>query len=222
MVENSVADTYIMLFGLRILEPMTALTDIFVAVVCFYCYFKTNTSNDLHNMLLFFKNFFLFMGISTAYGGIIGHALQHYVVFEWKMVGWIVSMISIMFLERAAIMHAKPLLWPMAGKIYAIANIIEIVSMTIVVLITRKFLYVEAHAAYGLLIVVLSMELFIYIKTKAKVSLYILIAIFSAVLSVIAHLGKIAPHKWFNHLDVSHMFMALSMWLVYLGVKELK
>jgi hypothetical protein len=43
-----------------------------------------------------------------------------------------------------------------------------------------------------------------------------------AVIAVLCHVFKIAFSVWFNHADLSHIFMALSMYMMYRGVAQFK
>jgi hypothetical protein len=214
--------TKIDLFGFQIMEPVTAATDLLVAVVCLYAFVKISRSGNSLPSVQLLKYYFLTLAISTTYGGIIGHALQNILSFGWKVPGWLISMISIALIERAAILHAQPILRSGLGKFFAVLNIIELITLISVVLITLNFFFVEAHAAYGLLVIVSSFELFIYIKTKNEGSRLLLIAVAISALAATVHLTKFTVHVWFNHLDLSHVFMAGAAYVFYLGAVKIK
>jgi hypothetical protein len=180
-----------------------------------------NADNRLPSVLLL-KYYFLTLAISTAYGGIIGHALQHVLSFGWKVPGWLISMLSIALIERAAILHAQPILKPRLGKFFAILNVIELITLVTIVLLTLNFFFVEAHAAYGLLAIVSSFELFIYVRTKNEGSRLLLIAVGISALAATVHLTKFTVHIWFNHLDLSHVLMAIAGYVFYLGAIRIK
>lgn len=214
--------TTVDLFGFQIMEPVTAATDLLVSGVCLYAFLKIRKgTNNLPSVNLL-KYYFLTLAVATAYGGIIGHALQHVLSFGWKVPGWLISMLSIALIERAAILHAKPILRPGIGKFFAILNIIELSVLVSVVLLTLNFFFVEAHAFYGLLIVVSSFELFIYIKTKDEGSKLLLAAVFISALAATVHLTQFSIHIWFNHLDLSHVLMAMAAYVFYLGATKIK
>lgn len=214
--------TTIDVFGFQLMEPMTAATDLLVSAVCLYAFFKIRDSKNKLPSVLLLKYYFLTLAISTAYGGIIGHALQHVLSFGWKVPGWFISMISIALIERASILHAQPILRPGLGRFFAILNIIELITLISVVSITLDFFFVEAHAAYGLLLIVSSFELFIYLKTKNEGSRLLLIAVAISALAATVHLTKFTIHIWFNHLDLSHVLMAVAAYVFYLGAVKIK
>src|ERR1039458_2527470 len=96
---------------IKIMEPVTVLTDLIVAVVCFYAWNRLKRKNNSGNIVFtLYRYFFLGMGLSTTLGGLIGHAFIQYLSFPWKLPGWILSMVSVALAERASIMHARPLL----------------------------------------------------------------------------------------------------------------
>lgn len=203
--------------GILISEPVTALTDIVLSFVCLYCFLRLRkTRSDIPTVKLF-SYYFLTLSIATAYGGIVGHAFIHLLSYEWKMPAWFISMISVALFERAAIIHAYPLLRKNTGRFFAILNIVELLTLLTIVSFTRNFFYVELHAAYGLLVIVFSFELYVYRKTGEKGSRIVLYAIGVSALAALVHLTRIAPHIWFNHLDLSHVLMTVAAGLYYIG-----
>lgn len=214
--------TSVTLFDFQIMEPVTAVTDLLVSAVCLYAFLKIKGANNRMPSVLLLKYYFLTLALSTAYGGIIGHALQHVLSFGWKVPGWLISMASIAMIERAAILHAKPILKSGIGKFFAILNIIELLSLMTIVLFTLNFFFVEAHAAYGLLVIVASFELFIFIRTKNEGSRLLLIAVAISAMAATVHLAKLSIHVWFNHLDLSHVLMAVAAYVFYLGAIKIR
>jgi len=215
-----IQDTSISFGGITLHEPVTVLTDLLVTAVCWYAFWKLKGQNPgrLNNL---FRAYFFTMGLATAYGGIIGHGFIIQLGFVWKVPGWVISMFSVALLERAAIFHAQPLLKPKVGKFFAILNLVELFSLILVALLTLNFFFVEAHAAYGLLVVVFSFEWYIYRKTKQAGSKIMLIAVSIAALAALVHLTELAPHRWFNHLDLSHVIMAIGAWYFFLAAQKI-
>lgn len=211
--------TSIDLFGLLIQEPVTALTDLLVTGVCLYAFLKLKTSNASVRLL---RYYFFTMAIATAYGGIVGHAFMHYLEFGWKVPGWLMSMISVALLERSAITHAKPLLTEKQGNFFTWLNSIELVVLTIIVLVTLNFKFVEAHAAYGLLVIVFSFEAYIFKMNRAESSVLFLVATGIAALAATVHLSQFSIHTWFNHLDLSHVLMAGSAYVFFLAGRKIE
>ncbi|MBI2270378.1 MAG: hypothetical protein HYU69_08485 [Bacteroidetes bacterium] len=211
--------TSITIGEITVMEPVTTITDLIVSAVCFYAFGKLGKSeNSRHISIKLYQYFFLTMGLATAFGGLIGHAFLHYLGFEWKLPGWIISMLSVALAERGAIIHARPLLKKRIGDFFVVINIVELLAFIFLAMYALKFIYVEIHAVYGLLVILFSFELFVYKKTEDKGSRIALWSVFFAFLAAFTHLIKISIHKWFNYLDLSHVFMAVSSYILYRGV----
>jgi hypothetical protein len=211
----------IYILGLEVQEPVTSLTDLFVAAVCYFAFYKLNNSPHTERSLVYFKYFFLAMGISTTLGGLIGHAFLNYFGFAWKIPGWITGMCSVALMERSAIMQARHLMKPVIGKTFALINIIELSVFMFIAFYTLNFSFVEIHAAYGLIIVFL-FELFIYFRKRNPGSKIILYGVGISACAAIIHLTKFSLHTWFNYFDLSHVFMAISAFVFYKGVIQIE
>lgn len=215
--------TEINIGGIAVMEPVTALTDLIVSAVCFIAFYKLKQSvMRSHIVLKLYRYFFLSMGLATLLGGLIGHAFLHYLSFEWKLPGWVISMLSVALAERAAIMHARPLMQKQLGVFFAWTNVIELITFILLAMFTLHFIYVEIHAVYGLLIVMASFELFVYWKKKDTGSRLVLWSVLFAFAAAVVHLLKFSLHTWFNYLDLSHVFMAISSYVLYRGVMQMK
>lgn len=215
--------TSINILGVTILEPVASLTDLLAAGVCLYAFFNLRHHHNKRAVYIsLYRYYFLFMAFATLYGGIIGHAFLYMFSFEWKVAGWILSMIAVGLIERASIMHAKALLKKNVGRFFAWLNLVEFTALLIISIYTLKFIFVEAHGAYGFLIVLLSFELLVYIKTKDKGSRKVLLAVSFAFLAAASHIGKITIHKWFNHIDLAHLFMIIGSLILLKAVNQME
>ncbi len=217
-------------FGLRIDEPVTVLTDLIVAAVCFYAYYKLGRFDKQTSVNRFLRYYFLTMGIATTLGGIIGHGFLYafdlwfpfdYAVSPWKLPGWLVSMFSITLVERASIEYTRPIVHPRTGKILAWINIIELIVFIFIVFFSLNFWFVQVHAAYGLLFVVSSLNIYVYYKRRTLSSKIFLGAVGFAAIGALVYLNQWSIDQWFNYFDISHMFMAASAYTFYRGSKQL-
>lgn len=211
----------ISILGLRVDEPIVTITDLLVSVLCFIYAAKIHRWGNKEKIFLYFKLYFLVMGIATALGGLVGHAFLYAFSFYWKLPGWITSMISIMFVERAAIQHTKIWLKESLIKVLLVVNILEFLTFLILTIVTLNFFFVEFHSGYGLMFVVLSLEGFLYFKTKNQASKYILIGVGFAAIAALFFMNKISLHQWFNYLSISHVLMAVSATFFFLGTKKI-
>jgi hypothetical protein len=208
--------------GLRIDEPITTLTDFLVSVVCLYAFVKLRNHPVKTRTLFFLRYYFLLMCLATFFGGLIGHAFLYALGFAWKLPGWLISMVSVAFIERSAIEYARLHIKTFAGNFFSVLNIIELVTIITITMSTLNFKWVEFHAGYGLLGVVLPFHVYMFLKTKDKGSVLMVIAVIVASLAALIFMTKFTIHTWFNHLDFSHVVMAIGAYVFYKAALRLQ
>lgn len=209
------------LFGLVIHTPVTALTDVIVAIICFVAYVKLRNlpaQGEVHRL---FTYYFLSMSLATFLGGVLGHALMHYLPFFMKIPAWITSMLSVALLERAVIQHARRLINPKIGIFFSWLNIVELLTFMVLALVTLNFQFVLAHAAYGMAIVVTGFAGFIYARERSFGSKQVLLAVLTCSIGAFFFVFEIGISKWFNHVDISHVFMMVGSVFYYRGAKQM-
>jgi len=200
-------DIYI--WGIRILEPVTTLTDLLVGAVCFYAYWRIQKEKLSGKNILYMKYYFLTMGFATCIGGLIGHGFLYAVNEHWKLLGWYISMVSIALIERSAIGHASRFVSSRYQKIFMTINILELLLFMALTAYTLHFRFVQVHSFYGLLVIVFSFHLFTYLKSKDIGSKLMVQSVL--ILSVAAFIFNypIVINEWFNHRDFAHILMAI-------------
>jgi len=208
-------------FGIRIDEPIATITDVMVALVCFYAFYQLSKKKLTGRSQLYFRYYFLLMGAATFLGGVIGHGFLYALSFGWKLPGWTISMVSVAMIERSAISHARRLIKPGVVKFFLAVNLIELVTVMTITMITLDFKWVEFHSAYGLLIVVSSFHGYTYYHTKDKGSLIILFAVGVTAVASLIFMNEISLHTWFNYLDLSHVLLAIASYVFYRAAVQL-
>lgn len=211
----------ISIYSIRIDEPINTLTDLVVSAICFYAFFKLTKSELTGRTQLYFRMYFLLLGIATLLGGIIGHGFLYVFSFAWKLPGWIISMLSVAFIERSSIEHAKPHIAPGIGKFFLVLNIIELLTIMSITIYTLNFKWVEFHSGYGLLAVVLPFHAYTYFKTRDRGSFTILFAVGVACIAALIFMNQISVNKWYNYIDISHTLMAIAAYIFYRGALKL-
>jgi len=211
----------ISLFGIRIDEPVNTLTDLIVSAVCFYAFYKLTKRNLSGKTLLYLRMYFLLLGTATLFGGLVGHGFLYLFTFAWKLPGWIISMLSVAFIERSAIEYARPYIKPQVGKFFLVLNIIELLTVMTITIYTLNFRWVELHSSYGLLAIVLPFHAWIWYKTRDRGSFIILFAVMIASIAALIFMNQISLHTWFNYIDISHVLMAVAAYFFYKGALQL-
>ncbi len=209
----------IYLGSLRVDEPVTTLTDLVVACVGIGAFLRTRSASYPGSMNLY-RWFLLMTGISTGVSALLGHAFSYAVGPGLKPVGWILGMAGVALAQFAALAHTRPVLKPVTYKALVAINLLEIVLALVVLFIMRTFLAVEIHSAFGLLIMATSLEAIYFSKTSSQFSRYFITGVSLSIVAVSCHLLKLAISPWFNHLDLSHAFMALALFTMYSGLKK--
>ena len=207
---------------IRIDEPVTTATDLLVAAVCFYASYKIFRWKEKGTVFSYLKYYFLTMGLATTMGGLFGHGFLYLLSFSWKLPGWLMSMFSVMLIERASIEHVSPLLSKKLVKNFKIINLTELCIFVIITYSTLNFFFVEVHSAYGLLFVVASLQIFNCYKTNNAASKNFLIAVAISAIAALVFMNEITINKWFNHFDISHTMMAFSAYFFYRAAKKLR
>ena len=234
------------ILGLQINEPVTVATDLLVAGVCLYAFIKLVQLPYRSKLKTYLLWYFMLMAIATTIGGLIGHAFlwyftaswenpdwvnniieqiafleSHEPAYAWKLPGWIVSMLSIMFVERAAIEQVRPIVKRGVGSAFKIVNLVELFLFMAITLATLNFRYVEIHSGYGLMFVVLSLQGYAYIRTKDEGSKLFLYGVAVAAVAALFYMNEVGISKWFNHFDISHTLMAVSAYIFYRGAVKM-
>jgi len=216
-----VSQPSIEVLGIRIDEPVNMFTDLIVSAVCLIAYYRLTKKKLSGKTQLYFRWYFLLMGLATLFGGVIGHGFLYAFSFAWKLPGWIISMFSIALIERSSIEHARPLINPKVGKAFLILNIIELVIVMTITIYTLNFQWVEFHSGYGLLAIVLTFHGFTYLKTRDQGSGTIIVGVGIASIAALIFMNELSLSIWFNHIDLSHVIMAVAAQIFYKGALRL-
>ncbi len=210
------------LFGVTIMEPMVTFTDLWITAVCVYAFIRLVKLKKPGKVHQYMRWYFLIMAVATFLGGILGHAFQYAVGLEWKLPGWLISMIAVMAVERATIMHAQPVINKTFGKFLEIANVVELITFAVITFTTLNFFFIQVHSAYGLGLVVLPLHFLVFMRTRNRGSKYFVLTVLFATLAAFFYTSEIGLGIWFNHLDIAHTVMAISMYWFYRGTLVLE
>ena len=209
------------IFNITINEPVTSITDVIIGITCLWAFYKILKMPHRNKIRTYILFYFFGMGLATLHGGIIGHGFLYMFSFEWKLPAWFVSMVAVASLERSAIEYARKIISPKLGVFFSWLNIIELLTFMFVSFYTLNFYYVMVHMAYGLAIVVASFHFYVYRKTKSQASYIFLIAVIVSAISALIFLNEWGISKWFNHVDISHIFMTVITIILYKGSKQI-
>jgi len=202
--------------NVRIGEPITTITDLLVATVCFYAYAKLGRQQDFAAKR-YFRLYFLFLGIATFWGGLITHASIYYLSQTWKVPGWISSTWSVSLLAWAMAEYNIGIVkeWISGMKALILLELLAVMAITIY---TVEFKWAGGHSAFGLFLIVTTLAVMSYRRNKDDGSRWMLYGIGVFLLSGITFAAKLSIHTWFNYVDLTHVFLAIAAWVIYKSV----
>jgi hypothetical protein len=206
----------IFLGDLRIGEPTTAITDFLVTAVCVYAYVKLGKSTEFASKK-YFRLYFLFLGLATFWGGLVTHALIYYLSTPWKVPGWIMSTWSVSWLAWAMVEHHSELIKKWISIFKAII-VIELAAVMVITVYTVQFKWAGAHSAFGLFMIVTTLAGMSVYQKRDTGSRWMLYGIGIFLVSGITFSAKLSIHTWFNHVDLTHVFLSLAAWVIYRSV----
>ncbi len=212
-------DTTIYIGNLAIHEPVTALTDYIITCLGFYFYFQLRRIKNNNLVIGYWSLFFALLACSTFLGG-SAHAffgLHEGVAYKIVWLGMqLVNGLAIYFAQQATLIsvikntkYAKR--WVM---LYSIQLLLFIPSA----LIFQKYTVTIIENAVGLIPI---MVLHFMDTQKHKSSFLIGYGIAISFITAIVHGTKISLHAYFNFNDIAHVFIMLSLLVMFLGVKKI-
>lgn len=225
---------------LLIIEPMTAITDIIAAIICFICYAKFNKKSQ-NTSIKYYSNFFLYMGISMLIGGLLTHAFCYLVQdqllsnqelkllpwsqkiqFMWhKMPCWIFNLVSVTYFLIYMSNHSKRIYGEKNSRIWLITSIIITALMFVLLFAMLDFFVTEMHIGFAILALCLPMHLKILRKEKTPYVYSNIVACVITILVALVMIFKVTFGTFFNFNDISHLLIGASMYYFFVGASQL-
>jgi hypothetical protein len=206
-------DTTISISGVSIHEPMTVLTDLFIAVfaITFYFQLKNKTDAVTRN----WSYFFLFMGISTVTGS-CSHAF--FAVHEGGLYKsfWlpmqVINGFAIYSAQQATLISA------LEGSVHQTkwkhSYLIQLVVFILALFYIQKYMVSIIENAIGLIPIMI-----LHYQYKRSYAKMIANGIAISFITAFVNLGKLSLHAYFNYNDIAHVFIMISLYVIYKGVR---
>lgn len=207
------ADTSLSIGNLIIHEPVAVFTDIIISVLCivFICGLKQKTET-----VTAWKRFFLFIGLGTFAGGISHAFFAVHSGFAYKSF-WLTMQffngLSVYAAQQAtlnSILNGSPKI-----KLMRTVILVQLLLFCILVPILQNFLLVVIDCALGLIPVMI-----FHLRSKNEKDKLIGYGIMVSFLTGIVHGTKLSLHQYFNHNDIAHILIMVSLYLMYIGAKK--
>ena len=200
---------------LRIDEPVTSATDLVLAIICFYAFFRIRELEYTGRVKWYFKYYFLTLGLGTMLGGLLGHAFLYRLSEEWKLCSWVLILASVALMAHALVEIAKPLVRPRVSRFISRFNLIVFAAALFFTFWSLAFSPVTYYSIYGMLVVVGSFSFYIYRKTGRRGMRLLLSAVLVGLISVLIFRFQWGLSPWFNHMDISHVILGVSIYGFY-------
>ena len=199
-------------------EPMTAATDLLIAAVSFYAFFRLRRRwpgpDPCEALYLWF---FLLMGVSTVFGAFLSHAFA-YVFPPGKsnlLPNWVTNALSVSCFPLALIERAHQIR-PMAARRFLVpAVLIETAAVLFLLLWTMNYLYAEIHI--GVILYVFSIPLLVRLWKDGYREEAVLCIVATGLMTLIPIVLVLKLHfgTFMNDFDISHLIITAAMYLYY-------
>jgi hypothetical protein len=208
-------DTTIYIGDIAIHEPVTAFTDYIITVLGLYFYHKLSKKND-DIVTRNWSRFCGLLGLSTLLGGSSHAFFELHEGIAYKTV-WlsmqIVNGLSIYFAQQATwnslLINSK-----YANK-WKTSYTIQLIAFIILLLIFQKYLVTIIENVIGFIPIMI-----LHLKQKEGYYKKIGYGIMVSFITAIVHASKFSIHAYFNFNDLAHVFIMISLYIMYLGAKE--
>ncbi|MFI5148469.1 MAG: DUF6962 family protein [Bacteroidia bacterium] len=199
-------------------EPVTALTDLLLALLCLIIIFRLRRSQKTGAASTSWSFFFAGMGLSTFTGALV-HGMRAYQTdaahYNTWMVMNVVSGLSVFFAQMATVDFLRKS--GRGDRIYKTIALIQLGCFIVLILLFRNFEVVKVQVAAGMVPVMI-----IHLTGLRKGvtgSGWIGAGIGVSFCSAIFHTFKLSIHPvWCNFNDLSHLFIGISFVLIAKGI----
>ena len=204
-------------FGIRIDEPVTTLTDLLFAAVCFYAFFRISRQETSVRTKVLFKYYFLTLGLGALFVGLLGHAFLYSLASPWKLVSWILILASVAIMAHALVELSRPIIKPAVSRLVAGVNLLTLAAALFITSWTLAFPAVTYYTIFGMVVIVGSLSYIIYQKTRNRGFVRLMLGVGVGLISAVVFSYQWGLSPWFNHNDISHVILIFSALILYKG-----
>lgn len=220
MREDSIANPSLFFGNFELREPITSLTDLLFALVCWYAFIRFyKHKGEKTDSFRYFLFYFLFFALGISSASFFGHALQAYLAPAWKALGWFVAGIGVMSIELASLKLISNMIKSSYKLLFKVIIFSHSAAFFVLTLLpeTRDFRFSAANSVIGLVMISMSMNIFHAIRMNSRGSWILVSGIVFGFSPLFVYIFKFSFSRWFNYHDISHILMAISMYVMYRG-----
>jgi hypothetical protein len=196
-------------------EPIGALTNLLIALVALVGYLQLCKLSLTDVYLNYWKLFFATMTFAMLYAGCT-HAFkwaftpQEY-TYVWLSMN-LIGIVPTLFGTQASLSFSPSKYFN--SIVYTLLSAVAVFTI-----VYNNFLFVKIAAGLGVC-TILYMHIMLYKRTAFAPSPLIITGMCIGISTIVIHSLKLSLHTWCNYKDISHILMAVSVYVVYLGVKR--
>lgn len=203
------------LWGLVILEPGTIISDILMGLACIFFFFRLLALDEIKKNR-FFPRFFLFLGFSSFVAA-LAHGLFNYFGVYLHSLSWILSGLAIYFLQLGTAIlfeneHFK--------QRFLLFIKMQFLIYMVLIFVVSDFIVLKLNFVISMIGIISPVYFVDYVKKGYRNNLYIVTGVFLAILPSLYHRSEFNFGYIFNMNDLSHFFLILCIYFVFLGVKD--
>jgi hypothetical protein len=206
----------ITIFDIELLEISTFVSDTSLGVACLVFYFLSR-KNAGSIAQKYISLFFLFMSLSAFVGG-FSHLLYFYFGDPLKFTGWLMSCLSVYFIQSAISSDFND---ENRRIFYEIISRGQLVLFSFLAMVYMDFMWIKLHIATGLLLTVLPVMVSYYLSTRIIHYLSVAAGILLAIIPALLHSLPLNLGQWVNMNDFSHYFLIICLYFVFKGFRKL-
>jgi hypothetical protein len=197
--------------GLHLQEPSVFITDMILAIFCFFVFLKLNSKTKFEHK---WRMFYFTLGLCTLLGG-FGHLLFYYFGIPGKSVAWIFSIISNYYASTAILSEVKNIENKTRIRTLCWSKSI---FLGVLAIVSQKFVFIAVDAA----ITFLYFAAYLSFKINKPWNKWMIYGVYIMIPSTLFLIFKIDPHLHFNRVDVGHFFMIAAISSFWKGIIEYK
>ena len=205
------------IWNLQVDEPITTLTDLLLATVSFYAFIRIGRQGERGRFRGYIRFYFLCLGLGALTGGLLGHAFLYRIAPGWKLISWVLAILSVSLMVHAIVEMSRPVVRVRLARMILLINWFLMPLALFLTLSRLSFSPVTLYTIYGMLLVVGSLSFYMYVKTDCKGVTRFLVAVGLGVVSALIFSKQWGLSPWFNHNDISHTILSVSALLIYQG-----
>lgn len=210
------------IFGIRIAEPITSITDLLAASIAFTAYALLGESRrPLTREKEFFRRYFLFLAVATTASGLFGHAFRYVVPDVFRILGWNLSALAVFSAQLGSNEGFERYIPEAFGRSFRILPWIQLFVTTWFVWRLRRFGVITMNTVVGLLGYVMPVQIAIFRRTGSVYRKRVATAIVLGLVPAAIFTYQIGVGPWLTHRDLSHLAVAAIIGYMFYGVQNL-